>query len=147
MSNEFTGIDLDTDLDDIEDLPSFTVYPTGAYAVTVLKAEQVKIKDKDTYVQVDVGLQNILEMTETLSATEEPPKEGDIQSFLFDLSNKTGSSVLKQFFENIKKHTGTKSVGETMKASIGLTLVIIQSRTYNKEKDRHYPKIVKVDVA
>lgn len=153
---DFQEISLDTTLDDIEDLPSFGIFPSGAYHIVLDKGlEWKKMNEgKDNAFNAITVNMRLVEVAEVdpkmLDKGEELPKVGDVASLLFNLSNKWGAGELKVFSAPIATQffPGQEKVPlrGILENSVGLNLVVVLQRTFDKEKQRHYQKCVKVAV-
>lgn len=147
-NSDFTPISLDTTLDDIEDLPQFLVFPTGAYVVQLIQG--MEEKDVGEHKAITVNLTLTQEPTELdpkmLNKGEEPPKMGDVASLMFMMDNKFGAGQLKNFCAPLAEHFNTKSLREIVENSKGLDLVVVLQRTYNKEDGKFYQRFSKVAV-
>ena len=136
---------LDASLDDIEDLPGFAVFPSGAHLVEYTKWESKQINEHPA-VNLDLKLIQTQEMTEVLEPGEKAPISGDTQSLAFMLDNKVGLGMLKQFIVPLGEKLGIPAnekgaVRRILEGAKGMKLLVVQKRTYNKDKDAHYPKI------
>lgn len=140
-------IDLDMSLDDIEDVPGFGVFPTGAYLVDFVKGiEQKEINDKKA-ASCEMTLVEIGELKEdNLDEGEKPPMPGDICTLSWMLDNKFGADGLKKFCTPLADKLGTKKLSEIFHQSKGLRCLIVVRRTYNEKKDQHYAKLKKLAV-
>lgn len=139
------AVTLDFSLDDIEDVPGFAVFPTGAYHVNLHKGlEQKKINDKPAFA-IEMQLVNTEECHD-LDEDEQPPKIGDICTLSFMAQNKFGADSLKKFLLPIAKKFNTRNIGELAAIMKGMQLLIVIKRTYNSEKDVHYAKFKKIAV-
>lgn len=142
----------DAVLDDIDDLPGFATFPTGAYAVTLTEGlARKKINEHDA-IEMAMTLDEILELNpEDLDNHEEgeeetPPQVGDICSTSFMLDNKFGVQKLKDATVSIKKALGTSKIGELCAGTKGMKLMVVIKRTYDKDKDRRYAHVKKAQV-
>lgn len=140
-------IDLDMSLDDIEDVPGFGVFPTGAYLVDFAKGiEQKEINDHPA-ASCEMSLVEVAELKEdNLDDGEKPPLVGDICTLSWMLDNKFGADGLKKFCTPLAEKLGTKTLKEIFHQSKGLRCLVVIKRTYNEKKDQHYAKIKKLAV-
>lgn len=145
-------IDDDFLLDDIEDLPAYTVLPTGAWLVTLDKGiEDKELKDSKGVVKkffdVPLTVVECVEMSpEALSEGEAMPKAGDISNLLFDRKHKMGMGAFKEFFRPVAQQFHCKSVAELKAVVSGLQLMVVVKRTYNADKDRFNMRVKRVEV-
>lgn len=140
-------INLDMSLDDIEDVPGFGVFPTGAYLVDLVKGIERKEINKHDAAEVAMTLVEVAELKEdNLEDDEKPPKPGDICTLAFMLDNKFGADGLKKFCTPLGEKLGTKVLKEIFHQAKGLRCLIVIRRTYNEKKDQHYAKMKKLAV-
>lgn len=147
-STSFTPIDLDSTLDDIEDLPSFKSLPTGAYTVRLENGlEHKKINDHPA-ISVAMTVTAVMELAGELDTGEDPPKIGDIATVGFLLDNEIGAGFFKSFAKPLSESLGTKSIRGLIEQSKGLELMVVVKRISGKgdRKDQHYNQFVKVAV-
>lgn len=145
----------DAVLDDIEDLPGFASFPTGGYLVTLAEGlARKKINEHDA-LEMAMTLDEVAELTpENLDANklqgiegeEKPPMIGDICTTSFMLDNKFGVQKLKDATSEIVKRIGTSKISELCAQTKGMKLLIVGKRTYDKDKDRFYFNLKKVQV-
>lgn len=139
-------------LDDIEDLPGFANFPTGAYSVTLADGlARKKIGDHDA-IEMAMTLDEIMELNADAldnhepGEVEKPPIVGDICTTAFMLDNKFGVQKLKDAMVEVKKAIGSSKISDLCSMTKGMKLLIIVKRTYDKEKDRFYSNLKKVSV-
>lgn len=151
----FTGVDLDMDLDDIDDLPTFACFPTGAYMVVLAEGIVDKNINEHPAFSVPMTLKEILELhpenlekNEATEEMEEMPKIGDIATVAFMRDNEVGAGFFKEFAKPIAKHLGTSNIRAIIDQSKGLELMVVLKREAGKKEnaDRRYQKFVKVAV-
>lgn len=149
-------ISFDMSLDDIDDLPQFKTFPSGAYHVVLtdgIVRKEVGTPPKDC-AEASMTLVSIEELTEVLpnanaivaGDADEPPKVGDVMTLLFQLTNETGAGFFKEFLKPIAAHNGTKNIQENVDKSKGLHLMVIIKRTWNKDKERFFGNAKQVAV-
>lgn len=142
----------DAVLDDIDDLPGFATFPTGAYSVTLADGFQRKKINEHDALEMAMTLNEILELTpESLDnhedgEEEKPPMIGDICTASFMLDNKFGVQKLKDAIPEIKKVIGSSKISDLCSMTKGMKLMVIVKRTFDKDKDRFYSNIKKVSV-
>lgn len=131
MSDNF-DIDsiLDSELDDLQDLPAFEVFPAGAHRVTV-SLDLKKIGDK----QMVEALFVYKEPVELADAEATPPKAGDKCSTLFDLGNEFGQGAFKKFAAPIGAAQGLTKNREILEQTKNFEVVIISKVRVQKGKD------------
>jgi len=147
-------LDLDADLDDIAELPGFKVFPKGGYLFELVKGFEEKDINDSKAIVLEMKLKEIVELKpENLDVIpegeteEKPPIPGDIVTFSWMRSNATGMGLMRQAMEPLAAHLNTRSIREVMTATKGMEVIAILTRTYNKDRDRWYQKLVKLGVA
>lgn len=143
------SFDLDGDLDDVPDLPSFTPVPTGAYLMVLEKGIEQKEINKHPSFSVNFVVKEVMELKEeNLDVGEEAPKAGDTTGLLFQMDNETGAGFFKKFAEPLAEHLGTKNFRQLMTASKGLEVLAVFRRVSGKgdKKDVHYNQLVSIAV-
>lgn len=142
----------DAVLDDIDDLPGFATFPTGAYSITLVDGIQRKKINEHDALEMAMTLDEILELNpDSLDNHEEgeeekPPMVGDICTSSFMLDNKFGVQKLKDAVGDIKKSIGSSKISDICSMTKGMKLMVIIKRTYDKDKERHYSNIKKATV-
>jgi hypothetical protein len=142
-------IDLDTSLDDIDDLPGFAALPTGAYNVVLPKGFEVKMVNNSKSVEMAMTVKEVVEIVEdSLDEGESLPKEGDIATMLFQLDNSTGAGLFKQAAAPIRAASGANTLREVIEASKGMELTVIIKRRKGKGENegRNFMSLVQVSV-
>lgn len=142
------AIDENMTLDDIEDLPGFNVYPTGAYRVCLPDGITFKdINDKPA-AEVKMVLEEVMEIADgALDDDEKPPMVGDICSLAFFRDNKIGAFQLKSFMIPLSQSLGTKRIGDIIQQCKDMKLLVIMNRVNDKNDDsKKYPRVKKVAV-
>lgn len=139
-------VNLDSPMDDIDDLPGFLVFPSGAY--TILLAEGLVEKEVGEHpgIEMAMTLKEIHEFTDSVQE-EEKPKVGDVCSTVFMLDNATGAGMYKEVLKVVGGKLGMNlSKRELNAQSKGLECLVILKKTYDKDKDRHYCNLKKMSV-
>jgi hypothetical protein len=149
--NAIEPIDLDADLDDIDDLPSFSAWPTGAYVVVLDKGIESKKVNDHPCLEVSFTLKEVAELnSEHLDEGEDPPKEGDISSILFMMDNAIGAGSFKEFAKPIAEVAGSSKVRAIVETSKGLEMLIVVKRRKGKKgtesEDKNFMSIAKCSV-
>lgn len=142
-------IDLDAPLDSIEDLPSFSAWPTCATRSTITFEDNKKIGDNNHYIEAKITCVEMLQDTE--NNIEYPaPKPGDYCTLLFDKTHKVGVSNLKDLLEPFQVKFNTKTISQAMEASKGVEVLIVLSRDHQPAKDdkkaRDFMKIKAISI-
>lgn len=150
---------LDMTLDDIDDLPEFKAFPTGAYLVLLAKGIEDKtaagnmINDKPA-LTVPMTLVEIVELEEkNLDEGEVAPKVDDVATvaFMMNKDEKSGQAIgqgmFKRFAAPIMETAGATNIRELIQKSKGMKLLVVLQRTTDKnDKSKHYNRFVKIDV-
>lgn len=149
--NAINPIDLDASLDDIDDLPGFVTFPTGAFVVVLEKGfEQKKINDHLAF-EMAMTLKSVEELNpENLDEGEEPPKAGDIATIAFMMDNEFGAGKFKEAAKPIRAATDASTVREIVEASKGLELLVVVKRRKGKKgsesEDKNFMDLTKISV-
>lgn len=133
-------------LDDIEDLPAFLTWPSGAYRVTLVEGLEEKEINKNPATEMAMTLVETMEMTEAVQDEKDIPKVGDVCSTAYMRNNKVGAGKLKEILKVFAEKLGTRNIGEIMQGSKGLQCLVVLNRTYDKDKDRHYANVKSISV-
>lgn len=136
---------LDATLDDLADLPGFKVPPTGAYALEVMSVLEKEIGDHAA-VEAKFTIREVVEVSEQNVPEDQMPVPGDECNIAFMLDNDTGVGFFKEFLKPLGEKLGTKKNREIMSGAKGMLLMVVLKRTHDKEKDRHYLNLKKVEV-
>jgi len=136
---------LDATLDDLPDLPGFKVPPTGAYALEVAAISEKEIGDHPG-IETKFVIREVVEVSEQGVPEAEMPVAGDECNIVFLLDNDTGVGFFKEFLKPLGAKLGTTKTREIMTGAKGMLLMVILKRTFDKEKDRHYLNLKKVEV-
>lgn len=131
---------LDGTLDDIEDLPQFLAFPSGAYIIHV----------PDGLVEKQIGTHPALDMKvickeiKELSNAEDSAlvKVGDQGNIAFMLDNETGRGFAKIVLKAIGEKTGTKNNREIIANSKGIDALLVCKKTRDDKKQRDYMNLV-----
>lgn len=150
-ATKINPIDLDSSLDDIDDLPGFSSLPTGAYTVVLAKGFERKEVNKSQCVEMAMTVKEATEvLEENLDEGETLPKPGDVATILFQLDNEIGAGLFKQAAKSIREATGANTLREVIEASKGLELLAVVKRRKGKKgtesEDRNFMQLVKVSV-
>lgn len=122
-------------LDDIDDLPEFKAWPTGAYIVTLTEGFEAKVINEHPARELKMELKEVQEIKpEDLNEGEEQPKPGDVCSTLFLLDNETGAGFLKAAAKPLAEFLGTKSLSEIFTKTKGMVCLVMLKREYKKDK-------------
>lgn len=135
---------LDSNLDDLADLPEFVVPPAGAYNTTIQGIEEKKIGDHPA-VEVKLRFDATLELA---SPSDAPIKEGTESSISFMLDNEFGVGGMKAFLKPLQVALGTNTPRETMAAAKGMQVMVVTKVRSGKgdNADKKYLSVTKVEV-
>lgn len=129
---------LDTNLENIEDLADFELFPKGVYQ---LMGGNVKIieadGDKDSGVQLTMSNVAAIELE---NPDEEPPKEGSLLSQRF--TGEFGVKMMKKVFGDVMAKIGATTPREFLDQFEGLEFAAqISHRRDKNDKDKVYNDI------
>ena len=132
-------VDDNFSLDDIEDMPGFVMPPTGVYTVVLEKGILDKVINEDNYFEVAMTIKSVDELDDkNLDADETAPKEGDIASTIFGRNNKYAMNNFKASFGRaIAEKFEVKTIGAIKEKSVGLEMMVVIKRTFDKKRERH----------
>lgn len=152
----------DFDLDDIESMPKFVNLPTGGYVLCFEKGVEDKTVNEGQEkaflaAEAKAKIISVAEVdTKSLEVGEEPPKEGDEATFLFNRESKWGADGYKEFLLPIRNHffpgQSGITIGQIKEKIVGLTVVALIQRRYGKDSDgkkdpeKKFMKIMKMEV-
>jgi hypothetical protein len=136
---------LDGTLDDIEDLPQFLAFPSGAYIVNLPDGLQEKMIGAHPAVDMKVKCMKVEELSNPEDAAL-APKVGDQGNMAFMLDNETGRGFLKMVLKSIGERLNVKGNREIMAASKGITALLVVKKTHDSAKQRDYMNLVKFAV-
>ncbi len=131
---------LDGSLDDIEDLPGFAVFPSGAYLIELTKGLVQKTIGTHPAVEMEMKCLEVKELSDPQDE-QKKPKVGDICSIAFMLDNEVGRGKLKQVLAPIGEKLGVKSNREIMTGSKGIQAIVIVKKTEDKAKGKEYANL------
>ena len=142
--NDMTASLLDSNLDDLADLPEFVVPPAGAYNATILSFEQKKIGKHDA-VEAKFRLDATVELA---SATDAAVKDGTECGVAFMLDNEFGVGGLKAVLKPLQVALGTSTARQTMESAKGMQVLLVTKVRSGKGEtaDKKYLGISKIEV-
>lgn len=134
---------LDSTLDDLADLPEFSVFAPGVHRV-VIDFEQ---KTVSNHPSIEAKFK-LLETVELANPAEDTAAAipGTESSVLFTLDNKFGQGKFKEFIKPICEHLGVSSIRAAVDGAKGLEVLIVTKIRQNKEKTQHYLDVVSLNV-
>jgi hypothetical protein len=135
---------LDSNLDDLADLPEFVVPPAGAYNAEILSCEEKKIGEHPA-VEMKFKLLETLELASASDAAVAPGTECGV-SFMLD--NEFGVGALKAVLKPLQTALGTNTARETMAGAKGMAIMLVTKVRNGKgdNADKKYLGISKVEV-
>lgn len=133
---------LDTNLDDIADLPSWEAFPAGAHRCT-LAFEKKQIGDHPA-VEAKLAAIETLELAKP--ADTSPLKAGDSTGVSFMLDNEFGLGKLKALLVPHAEFAGSTKLGEIMDRLDNCEVVVVTKQRANKDKTQYYTDIVKMEL-
>ena len=132
---------LDTQLDDLKDLPEFKVFPPGAHRCTINSST----KEINSHPAVEAKL-TLISHEELSDATAEACEAGTECSVAYMLDNEFGQGNLKKTVAPLAAHFGTTSLRDTFEAAKGAEVLAVTKTRQNKEKTQTYLDIVSLQV-
>jgi hypothetical protein len=137
---------LDGTLDDIDDLPSFTPFPSGAYHVVLSEGLQRKPIGTHPGVECKMKLIEVKELSNPVQDEAIKPKVGDECTSVFMLDNPIGLGFLKSnVLQPIGDKLGIKSNGAIIEASKNIqAIVVLEKQVVTKDgSTKEYCKIIR----
>lgn len=135
---------LNGSLDDIEDLPQFMAFPSGAYVVELPDGLVEKKIGEHPAVSMKVRHVETKELSDPNTPESEQVKPGDQTDIAFMLDNETGRGFLKIALKAIGERVGTKNPRELMAAAKGVQALIVVKKTKDEAKQREYTNLVRM---
>lgn len=130
---------LDSNLDDLADLPEFGTYPAGSHKV-LIKWESKTVNDHPS---IELSM-TAVETIELADPTEVPLAPGAQGSVLFMLDNEFGQGALKALMKPLAAETGCSSISAIMEATQGMEVTVITNVRKNKDKTQSYTNVKKI---
>lgn len=143
-----TGFDiLDGTLDDIEDLPGFSVWPAGAYVVVLATGMERKRIATHPAIAVRFTCVEVKELSNPDDAAS-APKAGDTCDTAFMLDNDFGRGFLKLLLKPIGEALKLVKNEEIINGSKGVQLLVVLKKTVDNTKTppREYCNVVTANV-
>lgn len=148
----FVGISLSAgSLDDIPEIPSFKVLPTGGYEITLNEGIMEKVINKDTDKEKTIAEMamtvDAVHETSDLNEGENAPLVGDICTLGFMLDNEFGAANLGTVLKAVGQKFGITSIPEIVGVTRGLKLLVVLKRVQDKkDKSIYRNRLVNVAV-
>lgn len=145
---------LDANLDDMNDLPSWKVFPAGVYLVkpevTIESKKNKTTKKDETQITIGATLIEIRELDDPSTPDDKKPVVGDVTSARFTWENEFGQGALKEILKPIAAATGkTKAMEllEILGAQDSILMVMgVRTKSVEGKPDQEYQSIVNVIV-
>jgi len=131
---------LDGTLDDIEDLPQFLAFPSGAYIVNLPLGLEAKKINQHPAITMKVKCMEIKELSNPADAAL--VKVGDQGDIAFMMDNETGRGFSKIVTKAIGERIGSKNIREIFAASKGINALLVCKKTHDAAKQRDYMNLV-----
>jgi len=140
--SDTTNIDdlLDASIDDLADLPEFSVFHPGVHKV-IVTFEKKKINEHPS-IEMKMKLVETLELANPVE--DQPQAAGTESSMLFTLDNEFGQGKLKEVMKPLAAMTGVSKISEVMAAMAGAEITVVTKKRMNKDKSATYLEITKV---
>jgi len=132
---------LDSQLDDLADLPEFLVFPAGAHKVTIT----LESKEVNKHPSIECKMK-VVETLELANPTDTPMVAGTESSVLYMLDNEFGVGKFKELMKPLAAHFGGTSVRETMASAQGAEVVVVTTVRTNKATKVSYTDIKSLSV-
>lgn len=133
---------LDSDLDDLADLPSFAPFTPGIHQCKLTLA----LKEISGKAAIEAAFTYIATQ-EAVDPEAELPKEGDGCNLLFFLNNDVGQGKWKEFGKPLKAHFGVTSSRDVIDSCQDVEVMIVSGLRKNKEDpDKPYFDVKKIQV-
>jgi len=133
---------LDTTLDDIEDLPSFTPFPAGAHRV-LASFEQ---KEINSHPAIELNLK-MVEVVELAEPTATPPVPGDTANTMFLLDNEFGLGNFKKCATPFGEALGFSTMREIVEGVKEVECIVMTSvRKDKNDPDKLYLNVKEIAV-
>ena len=144
--NDMTANLLDSNLDDLPDLPEFVVPPAGAYNTTILDITEKKIGEHPA-VEVKFRFDATIELA---NPSDEAIKDGTECSVAYMLDNEFGVGGLKALLKPLGAALGTATSRATMEGAKGMQVMVVTKVRNGKKgtdkEDQRYLSIAKLEV-
>ena len=139
--NRETEFDLDSTLDDIEDLPTFGAWPTGAYVVTLHQEEKTPNEKMGKCIEVKFKHLETAELGDR-KVDDLEPKVGDESTQLVSLKNNVALGAWKKnVMAPLEEKFGKGSARKVIETSNGCKCLVVLAKT---EKGYQQIKMLKV---
>jgi len=136
---------LDSTLDDLEDLPSFTPFPIGAHKV--LATFELKEINGKNAVELNFKLLETLELADASVDFDTYPKAGDTSNTMFMLDNEFGRGNLKKCAMPFGAALGFATTREIIEGVKEVECIILTGlRTDKNDPDKQYLQVKEIQI-
>lgn len=133
---------LGASLDDLPDVPSFVVWPDGAYRCTV-SLDLKEINDQP----VAEAIYTLKEVLELANPSDTPPLPGATNNEAFFLSKEIGQGKLKEFLMPFATHFGEPNVQALLDLIKNIEVDVVNKARKDKEdKTKRYFTSIAIEV-
>jgi hypothetical protein len=138
---------LDSQLEDLADVPEFLTPPAGAYRANIISITEKRESENPTVI---VKLK-LLETLELIDSTATPVADGTETQVQYTLNNEYGEGNFKKLLIPLSTATGETKTRAIMAAAAGFEVVIVTTIRTSKsktvgEEDRKFLGISKLEV-
>lgn len=139
---------LDKGIDDIDDLPGFSVPVNGVYSLkfsTAIKVVKMKGIEKDC---VEANFE-VIECIEQNDPEEAATTPGTKFSMLFQLGNEIAEGKMKELLTPIASHFGERSLGKLVTETCKDLIITakVARRADKEDSEKFYPVVTNVVIA
>lgn len=131
---------LDSNIDDLADLPEFQVYPNGVHTVLI----NFESKTVNNHPCLELKMKAVETVELANPAADQPLTAGTESSVLFMLDNEFGQGKMKAIVKVLAAHLGTSSIKETIEAAAGMEVQVVCKVRQNKDKSQSYTDVTKI---
>lgn len=130
---------LDSSIDDLVDLPEFSIYPAGVHSVII----EFETKEVNKHPCVELVMKAVETIELANPAQDAPLEAGAEGTVLFMLDNEFGQGKFKALIKQIAEATGTSTIKEAVEAAKGMEVQVVTKIRQNKDKTQSYTDVVK----
>jgi len=141
-SNQDLDSLLDVNIDDLADMPEFTVFPNGVHRV-VIKWER---KEVNSHPCVELKMTAVETVELADPGKDTPLSVGAESSVLFMMDNEFGQGSFKAVIKPIAQHLGASKISDAMDQSNGMEVEVTCKVRTDKKTKNTYTGITKVSI-
>lgn len=142
LENEVTD---DFDINDIEDMPGFTIPPSGSYTVIFEEGITDVVINGANYYQLKATITSVEEvLPKDLNDDETVPVLGDIATFIYGRNNKFGMDNFKSVVRPVAMEFGVSKISAIREKFLGLSCLMLVKRKFNQKADKYIAEIVRL---